>query len=684
MRASLEWLREYVDIDVSAEELAEKLTASGIAVEGVEEVDGDRILVLELTPNRGDCYGMLNLAREVAAVTGRKVRVPQIALTENQEDINDYVRVRIEAPELCARYAARLVKNVRVEPSPGWMQERLTRAGIRPINNIVDITNYVMLETNQPLHAFDYDLLKGRQIIVRRAAPGEKLVTLDEVERELDEEMLVIADSERAVALAGVMGGRNTEISDSTGTILLESANFLASSVRGTSRRLGLRTEASLRFEKGADVFGIIRAVDRAAQLITELGAGEVVRGVCDEFPGRREARIVELRPDRVNRLLGTRLSPESIRGYLENLGFPLEAAGDRLRVTVPSWRPDIELEADLIEEVARLHGYENIASTLPHGPVTEGIRTPWQRFRDRAVDVLARSLTEVVNYSFINPRYFDLMLLDRNDRWRRVVPIANPLSEEQSVMRTTLLPGILDTVSRNLARRNENLALFEVGAVFYLQEKGLPEEKLNACMVATGRTATNWHVPSIEMDFFYLKGILEDFLSTVGVAGWQMEPVTGHPAFHPGRAARIRVGEKEVGIIGEIHPLVRENFAIKQRACACELDLEMVFAAATVRRMTAGVTRYPAVSRDLAVLVPDEVPAGVVARVIQTAGGELLREIILFDVYKGAQIPAGYKSLAYSLTFQSPSETLTDEQVSNLMQRVLQGLEHSVGARLR
>ncbi|NLU50159.1 MAG: phenylalanine--tRNA ligase subunit beta, partial [Syntrophomonadaceae bacterium] len=282
MRASLEWLREYVDIDVSAEELAEKLTASGIAVEGVEEVDGDRILVLELTPNRGDCYGMLNLAREVAAVTGRKVRVPQTALTENQEDINDYVRVRIEAPELCARYAARLVKNVRVEPSPGWMQERLTRAGIRPINNIVDITNYVMLETNQPLHAFDYDLLKGRQIIVRRAAPGEKLVTLDEVERELDEEMLVIADSERAVALAGVMGGRNTEISDSTGTILLESANFLAASVRGTSRRLGLRTEASLRFEKGADVFGIIRAVDRAAQLIGELGAGEVVRGVCD------------------------------------------------------------------------------------------------------------------------------------------------------------------------------------------------------------------------------------------------------------------------------------------------------------------------------------------------------------------------------------------------------------------
>lgn len=683
MRVSLEWLKEYVDID-SSEELTAKLTMSGIAVEAVEEVDGDQVLILELTPNRGDCYGMINLAREVAAITGKKVKIPTVTLVEAGGDVNEYVKVDIQAPDLCPRYAARVVKNINIEPSPAWMQSRLVRAGIRPINNIVDITNYVMLETNQPLHAFDYRLIKGGRIIVRRAGEGERFITLDDVERNLDSEMLVIADEERAIALAGVMGGQNTEINEGTRTVLLESANFCSISVRRTSRRLGLRTESSIRFEKGADPNGVVYAINRAAQLVEMLKAGEVVTGVSDLYPGRTDARVIELRPERVNHLLGTDLSPNEIRGYLENLGFPLKVKGGRIQVTIPSYRPDLELEVDLIEEVARLYGYNNIPSTLPHGPVTQGLRTPWQQFRDRSVEIFSRSLTEVINYSFINPRWLDLLLLGDRDRLRQAVKVANPLSEEQNVMRTTLLPGMLDTLSRNLARKNENLALFEMGAVFYPQESGLPVEKLHACGITSGKTEINWQVPSLEMDFFYLKGIVEDFLSAMRVTGCEYKPAEDHPSFHPGRTAIICQNGKELGILGEIHPRVLDNFGVKKRACAFELDLEAVFAASKRRRMAEEITRYPAVVRDLAILVPAGISAATVTGVIRAAGGGLLRKIILFDVYQGDQIPEDYKSLAYSLTFQSDQETLQDDQVNSLVQGILEELQKSAGAKLR
>jgi len=684
VRVPLEWLREYVDIQESADDLAERLTMSGIAVEGWEEIEGDTVLVLELTPNRGDCYGLINVAREVAAIFGREVRLPRVFLKESERPVADYTQVEIQDAGLCPRYAARVVRNVVVEPSPPWMQKRLIRAGIRPINNIVDITNYIMLETNQPLHAFDYDLLRGGRIVVRRALPGEKLVTLDGVSRILDEDVLVIADADRAVALAGIMGGEETEVTEKTATVLLESANFSPTSIRKTSRRLGLRTEASVRFEKGADANGVIFAVDRAAQLIEMLGAGEVSRGVCDVYPAKSEAQAVKLRPERVNHLLGTELSLEQIEAYLVRLGFGIRRIKGALEVSVPTYRPDIQIETDLIEEIARLHGYNSIPSTLPQGVITQGLATPLQRFKDTAVEVLSRYLYQVISYSFINPGWFDLLRLDKGHRWRDAVRLANPLSEEQSVMRTTLVPGMLDIVRRNLFRQNEDLPLFEVGTVFTPRSDGLPLEELKACAAVTGKTEMHWSGARLDMDYFYLKGIAERFLSEMGVRGCRYEPVSNHPSFHPGRTAKVVKNGIELGIIGEIHPEVLANFEIKRRVCIFELDLSALFRSKESRKMTDELTRYPAVRRDLALLVSEDTPAASVLSVIESAGGELLRQAILFDMYQGPQVPAGFKSLAYNLVFQAYDRTLQEEEVNLLVEKILADLQERLNARLR
>jgi len=684
VKVPLEWLREYVNIQAGVEELAECLTMSGIAVEGWEEVEGDAVLTLELTPNRGDCYGMINVAREVAAVFGCQIRLPQVSLKESPAKVEEHARVDIQDEDLCPRYAARVVSNVDIKPSPSWMQRRLIQAGIRPINNIVDITNYVMLETNQPLHAFDYDLLAGGRIIVRRACPGEQLVTLDGVLRTLDRDMLVIADADKAVALAGIMGGQETEVTEKTTTILLESANFSAPSIRKTSRRLGLRTEASIRFEKGADAEGVVWAVDRAAQLIEVLGAGEVLRGVCDVYPGKTEQRAIRLRPARVNHLLGTELSRDQIKGYLARLGFSITAENGVLVVEVPSYRPDLQVEADLIEEIARLHGYNNIPSTLPQGAITQGIRTPFQRFKDATIEVLSRYLCQVMNYSFINPGWFDLMRLDERHYWRNTVKLANPLSEEQSVMRTTLIPGMLDTVRRNLFRQNEDLALFEVGTVFIPRPGSLPIEELKVCAATTGKTEMHWSGMRLDMDYFFLKGIADRFLFLMGVNGCSYEGVSDHPSFHPGRTAKVVKGQAELGIIGEIHPEVLSNYDIKRRVCVFEFDLKAIFELAESRKMTDDITRFPAVQRDLALLIPEQTPAATVTSMIKSAGGELLRQAVLFDVYQGPQVPEGYKSLGYSLVFQSYERTLQEEEINLLIDGILRKVEHRAGGKLR
>lgn len=683
MGVSINWLNKYVDIDWTPEELAHRLTMAGIAIEGVEEAGSDSILELDLTPNRGDCLGLINLAREVSALNGKELRIPSADLAENRENIDDYIKVEIAAPDLCPRYAARVVKNVEVKPSPEWMQNALVSAGIRPISNIVDVTNYVMLETNQPLHAFDYDLLsKEKRILVRRAEYQENLTTLDGTERELDLDSLVITDGIRPVALAGIMGGLNTEIRDHTRMVLIESANFLNTNIRRTSKKQGLKSDSSVRFEKGVDPNGVIYAVNRAAWLIQEIAGGEAVKGICDVYPGQKEALKVNLRPDRVNYLLGTEISPGEIKDILSRLQFKIKDKKNYLEVEVPSYRPDITMEADLIEEVARLYGYSNIPDTLPLTANSGGL-TEYQRFRDQIKEIMASYCYEVINYSFISPQFHDRIMCPAGHPLGQVIQVANPLSEEQSVMRTLLMPGLLENISKNLARRNQNLNFFEMGAVYYPSHDRLPDEKLKLGAAVTGRVELNWLKNQVPMDFYYLKGIVEILFRETGIRDYRFEAYQA-AGYHPGRAARILCRDQEIGIIGEVHPQVLENFEINDSACVFELDVDTLFRLREKKVMMEQIAKYPAVERDIAVLLKNEVKAAQAIQVIKDSASGLLQEVTVFDIYTGDQVPQGYKSTAFRLTFQSMERTLVEAEINVLVETILNNLDKELQARLR
>lgn len=684
MHASINWLKDYIDFSWTAEELAHRLTMAGIAIEGVEQVGDDTVLALDLTPNRGDCLGIINLAREVAALNGQDLSLPEIAIKETRESIDDYIKVEIAAPDLCPRYTARLVKNVKIKPSPPWMQARLQSCGVRPINNVVDVTNYVMLECNQPLHAFDYDLLSdAKTIIVRRAQAGESITTLDGVDRELNQEALLITDNGRPVALAGIMGGQNTEIGDQTVNVLLESAYFENIGIRKTSRLVGLRSDSSIRFEKGTDVNGVIIAVNRAASLLQELADAEVVAGVADCYPQPVAEKQVLLRPARVNYLLGTELSSEQVKGYISSLRFSYMNQGDDLLVRVPSYRPDINQEVDLIEEVARLHGYENIPAQLSCGIATQGRLTELQKFRDRLRNIMSASFYEAITYSFVSARHFDALRLSPDSPLRQVVALSNPLSEEQSIMRTLILPGLLETVSRNLARKNSNLSFFEMGSVYYPCPPGQPQEVLKVAAVVAGRTEPGWLKSDFEMDFYYLKGIVENLFNSLGIQGVEWKECQD-PSYHPGRSAWLTSGDAVIGVLGEIHPVVRQNYDIKPRVCAMELDVIRMFELSSLKVMKESIPRYPAVERDLAIVVREDLPAAEAENLIRQRGGELLRSVAIFDVYTGEQVAAGSKSLAYKMTFQSAHRTLTEAEVNGLMEDIRSALCSELQASVR
>lgn len=683
MGVSINWLKDYVDFDWTGEEIARRLTMAGIAIEGVEKNNDDSLLELDLTPNRGDCLGMINLAREIGALNGNEIKLPAIHINESPERTSDYITVEIAAPELCPRYTARLIKNVKIQPSPDWMQSRLLGAGIRPINNVVDVTNYVMLECNQPLHAFDYDLLSdAKKIIVRQAEKDEKITTLDDVERELDPQMLLITDNGRPVAVAGIMGGQNTEINDRTVNVLLESACFKGTNIRKTSHKLALRSDSAIRFEKGTDVNGVIYAVNRAAALIQKLGGAEVAGGIADCYPRPIPFREIILRPARINYLLGTSLSAAQIKEYIQRLRFAAQDQDDNLIVTIPSYRPDIEMEVDLIEEVARLHGYDNIPSTLPRGTTNGGL-TRYQKFRDQIKAIMAANFYEIINYSFISPRSLDMLQVPADSELRNVIKIANPLSEEQSVMRTLLLPGLLDTVSRNLARKNGSLAFFEMGSVFYPQMDELPCEVVKLGLVTAGKLETNWLKQEPDMDFYYLKGIIENLLYKLGITGIEWVE-SREPGYHPGRTAAIRCQGKTIGVLGEIHPLVRQNFDIKPRICASEIDVKILYGLSRPRVMMEQITRFPSVERDLAIILDVKVKADEVLQVIKSNGSELLQNIALFDIYSGEQVPPGCKSMAFRLTFQSGERTLTEAEVNIIMDEIRSSLSAQLKATLR
>lgn len=650
----------------------------------------DCIFELDLTPNRSDCLSVINVAREIAAILDKKVKLPEISLKEEEESIENQVKITIQDPDLCARYSARIVKNVKLQPSPEWLQHRLRCAGIRPINNVVDITNYVMLEMGQPLHAFDYSLLKDKEIIVRRAKKDEEIITLDGVKRKLNEEMLLITDPEKPIALAGVMGGENTEVTDKTVDVLIESAYFDPISVRKTSTIFGLRSESSIRFEKGINIETVILANNRAAQLMAQLADGEVLKGVIDKYPQVKNRKQVKLKLNKVNQVLGTNIDNSLIKNYLTKLNFTiLEENPEEIKVEVPPYRADIFIEEDLIEEVARMYGYDNIPVTLPYGNTNVGKKSEEQKIRDIICDKLvALGLNEIVTYSFINKNNFDKILLADDDIRRNVVSILNPLSEEQGVMRTTLLPSLLETISKNISRRNDNIGIFELGKVYipnrFPKDKELPEERWALGIAVRGILSSDWQTEGQPVDFYYLKGIVESLFYKLRLAPVKFKSCQDNYTFHPGRTADIYLGDELIGFLGEIHPLVAENYDILGRNYIAEIDIEKILKDKQQNIMYKSLPKFPGVLRDLAIVVEENIAAHDLLQDIKDNGGKLLKEINIFDVYQGNQIQKGYKSIAFSLKFQSEEKTLTDEEINKYFEKIQESLEKKFKAILR
>ncbi|MEG6512490.1 phenylalanine--tRNA ligase subunit beta [Desulforamulus ruminis] len=645
----------------------------------------DFVLELDLTPNRGDALCLIGVARDVAAILKTELKVPAPKFDESGEKAEDLAKVDILDADLCRRYVARIIKGVQMGPSPMWLQNRLRAAGIRPISNIVDVTNYVMLELGQPLHAFDYNALKNHHIIVRRAQDQEKIVSLDGVERLLNPDMLAITDENGPVAVAGVMGGLDSEVTENTVDVLIEAAYFHPINIRRTSKALGLRSESSLRFEKGIDINGCRRAADRAVELIQQLAGGTIASGAVDNFPAPITEKTIQLRFARVQWVLGIDISREEIVNILERLQFRVQANAEDLLVTVPAFRPDITREIDLIEEVARLYGYNQIPDTLPFGASTQGARTADQELTWDAKRVMTTcGFQEVVTYSFVHPRVFDLMNLPADSRFRKAVRLQNPLSEEQSVMRTVLVPNLLEVLQRNHNRRAQGGAVFEVGRVFYpVEGQPLPEEVPVLAAVALGSTPKTWNQPSRPLDFFFIKGVAEQLLDTLGLVGAEFNRHQD-PSFHPGRCAKIEIQGELLGVLGELHPNVVENYELPGRVMALKIDLQVLAGYPRPVKQYRSLLKFPAVERDLAVLVKQEVAAAHMLTIIQKAGGDLLRSVEIFDLYQGSQVPEGFKSVAFSMKFQAEDRTLTDQEVADKMQRIARSLSAQTGAELR
>jgi phenylalanyl-tRNA synthetase beta chain len=665
----------------------------GEPIERVLDLD-DAVLELDLTPNRSDALSMIGVACEMGALLGRPVRLPEADVARYEDaglkPVNERFPITIAAPEACGRYAGRVIEGVRIAPSPLWLQNRLMAAGIRPINNVVDVTNYVMLEYGQPLHAFDADRLAGGRIEVRFARPGEKLVTLDDQERELDPDMLLITDGRVPVALAGVMGGANSEVSADTRTIFLESANFSGKSVRRTSRRLGLRSEASLRFEKEADPAAVIPALNRAAALIAELAGGRIAPGISEATASVREPAAVQVTLEKTNRLLGTNLSADEVGAIFERLSFHYEREGDRFRVTVPTRRGDISRDVDLIEEVARLHGYDNIPTTLMEGDVTTGGLTKSQAIRREVRRLLSLSgMHEVITYSLTGP--------DRCETFNRLEPgavpirVAMPMSEERSVLRTTLLPNLLDAAAFNRNRSEHDLALFEIGSV-YLHGGGkleqLPAEKTRLALLLGGnRVVHSWTDRGRPADFFDLKGLVERMAAQLGLPELVWTPAQPN-GLHPGRSADIWLeshnGERQlVGFAGQLHPSLQAELDLGDTFVA-ELDLERIIEAADFAVRFRALPRHPAVDRDIAVVVDRSLASSALVKAVREAAGETLEKVHVFDVYEGERLGTGKKSVALSLRFRHPDRTLTDGEIADVHERIVAALVEQFAAELR
>lgn len=644
----------------------------------------DWILDVNITPNRSDCLCLVGIAREVAALTGQRLGLPEYRSVEGAQAADRLTSVVIDRPDLCPRYVAKLILGVCIGPSPFWMRRRLGALGVRAINNIVDVTNYVMLEIGQPLHAFDFDRLEEKRIVVRTAARGDSFTTLDGVVRSMPREALMICDGKKPVALAGIMGGLNSEIQPDSTNILLESAYFDPMGIRRTSKQFGLSTEASLRFERGIDPNGSLCAAERAAGLMVQLGSGAIARGAIDNYPRKIEPRPLSLRVSRVNQILGTSLNQGEIQSYLQSLQMDVHPNGpESLAVTPATYRVDLTREIDLIEEVARMHGFHRVPVTLPAGRVAPEKKTRMQIASGRARRLLTSfGFFEAINYSFISAQILKDLRIPETDRRFLALRIENPLSEDQAVMRTTLIPGLLHTARTNIRRQNLDLKIFELGRVFFPRKgESLPQEVETLAGILSGlREKESWARPKAECDFFDLKGTLEGLFAGLGVSGILFLPDPHIPFLHPGKACRIEAEGEKVGIMGEIHPDVNELFDLKQRVFLFELDFQKATERMTERRSFTPLPRYPAVTRDLALMVEEKIAAGDILNSLWKANEGLVKEIRLFDLYQGNPIPPGMKSLAFRLIYQRDDRTLTDEEVNEIHRRLVQLLVQKYG----
>ena len=635
----------------------------------------DTVFEYEITSNRVDCYSVLGIAREAAATFGKEFKAPVITKTRNSEDINDYLKVTVENTDLCKRYCARMVKNIHLAPSPKWLQHRLAASGIRPINNIVDITNYIMEEYGQPMHAFDYDLLAGHEIVVKCAKDGDVFQTLDGQERKLDHTVLMINDAEKEVGIAGIMGGENSKITDDVKTMVFECATFDGTNIRLSAKKVGLRTDASGKYEKGLDPNTAEEAVNRACQLIEELGAGEVVGGMIDVYPVKAEESRVKFQPEKINALLGTDIAPETMLQYMEKIELRYDK--ETGEIVAPTWRQDIHCMADLAEEVARFYGYDKIGTTLPTGEATTGKLSYKLR-----VEQIARNVAEFcgfsegMTYSFESPKVFDKLNIPAEDAARQTVVISNPLGEDFSVMRTLPLHGMLNSLSTNYNRRNKNVRLYELANVYLpksLPLTELPDERMQFTLGMYG-----------DGDFFTMKGVVEEFFDKAGMHGRvSYDPEAGKAFLHPGRQAAILYEGDMVGYLGEVHPDVLDNYKIGEKAYVAVLDMPAVTPHTSFDCKYTGIAKYPAVSRDLSMVVPKNILVGQIEEMIVQRGGKILESYNLFDIYEGSQILEGYKSVAYSITFRAKDHTLEEREINGAMNKILNGLK-SMGIELR
>ena len=647
-----------------------------VGADAIEELGlHDVTFEYEITSNRVDCFGVIGIAREAAATFGKEFHPPVVTPTGNAENASDYVKVTVKDTDLCPRYCARVVKNIRIAPSPKWMQRRLAAAGIRPINNIVDITNYIMEEYGQPMHAYDYDQLAGHEIIVRRAAKDEKFVTLDEQERTLDENVLVICDGEKSVGIAGIMGGANSMITDDVKTMLFEAACFDGTNIRLSSKRIGLRTDASAKFDNGLDPNNAEEAINRACQLIEELGAGEVVGGIVDVYPTVKEPVRIPFEPERINALLGTDISAEEMLGYFKKIDLGYDEKTNE--IIAPTFRQDLFRTADLAEEVARFFGYANIPTTLPTGEATTG-KLPFDlRVRAVAQDIAEFcGFSQGMMYSFESPKAFEKLMLPADSPLRGAIKIMNPLGEDFSIMRTQSVNGMLTSLGFNYSHRNKNVRLYELGNIYIpkaLPLTELPDERVQFTLGMYG-----------EGDFFTMKGVIEEFLDKLGITGRKSyRPNSGKTFLHPGRQANVYYGDKLLGFLGEVHPLVASAYGIGEKAYIAVLDMPTVTELATFDRKYAGIAKFPAVSRDISMVVPKQILAGEIEDVIIQRGGKILENCQLFDIYEGAQIRSGFKSMAYSITFRAKDRTLEEGDITAAMKKIWNGLE-ALGIEIR